>query len=235
MIDTCNWNSPGDDPYSGTARAAIMAYAQIPKATRIALVARAEAATPDYDDIVFVDRESIRGRREYYPDISSMHFGGKGRLCGSVTRSNWDDKHVESAIVFCADGWCVARFSVCNNWSIIRLADRRPETLIGALDEPEPFVPLSLPGVPAETPLTPVAPPIAETYAPPVYFGGSYGGGYYGGGGFIGGGSVPCDCVPPPSTVCPPPVIPAVPETSSWLLLVCGLALLNYWKRRQRS
>lgn len=39
----CTWNNPGADPYTGSARDAIMAFAQIPQAVRAAMVTRAES------------------------------------------------------------------------------------------------------------------------------------------------------------------------------------------------
>lgn len=233
MIDTCDWNNPGADPYVGTARAAIMSFAQIPKAARIALVARAEAKTPEYDDVVMVDRDAIRGRREYEPGIGSMHFGGAGRVCAVVTRTGWSDQHVESAMVFCADGWCVARFSVCNNWSIIRLADRPaaslpPITGPGGGFEFETLAAVPVPGLPPAATLTPPA-----TFAPPAGAPPSYGPPlwYLPPPIFVGG---PC-CVPCFDSPGVPGIPTPVPEPSTWLLFACGLALLSTRLRRRAT
>lgn len=117
LIDSCDWNAPGRDAYQGTARAAIEAMATIPAPIRAVLIERAERH--DFDDVILVDRDSIKGKYDYEKEIGFMAFGHAGRVCVNVTRAGWDAARVESAMVFCEADHCVARFSVCNNWSIV--------------------------------------------------------------------------------------------------------------------
>lgn len=113
----CTWDAPGADPYRGTPRAAIMAMSSIPEPARRQLVAKAEASK--FDDVVMIRRDSIAGKHQYSPELSNMAFGKRGRVCESVTRAGWATGHVERAMVFCADSYCVARPQICNNWSMV--------------------------------------------------------------------------------------------------------------------
>lgn len=154
LIDTCNWDHPGADAYSGSASSAIYAMASIPAPVRRVLAERAERH--EVDDVVYIDRDTIRGKYDYAPEISFMAFGSRGRVCASVTRNQWSSEHVESAIVICEEGWCVARPSVCNNWSLVsrRRSVAPPVAVLfpPAADQPPPLVgggpgPLGVPGV----------------------------------------------------------------------------------------
>ena len=145
MIDSCDWNHPAVDAYTGTPRAAIMAMVEIPMPVRAVLVARAEAH--DYDDTVYIDRDSIRSpKHAYQPVIRQMAFGARGRVCKTVTRDGWAADRVEGAWVYCESGWCVAIPAVCRNWFIAtRLPDDQPEIpgnggspVVALADEPSP-------------------------------------------------------------------------------------------------
>lgn len=166
MIDHCTWDNPGHEPYVGTPSSAIHALGFIPVPVRRVLVERAERH--DFDDVVYIDRDSIQGKRyAYAPEVSFMAFGAHGKVCADVTRTKWRPEHVESAIVICEQGWCVARPSVCNNWSVVvRLARREPpagalvsappeallppESVVAQGPGPEPLgpAPVLLPNVP---------------------------------------------------------------------------------------
>lgn len=225
---TCSWDNPGHDPYTGTARAAIERMTTIPESVRAALIARAELV--DYDDVVMIDRDSIRSKtREYEPEITFMAFGGRGRVCDRVDRSGWAPEHVESGMVFCESAWCILRPSVCNNWSIIT---RRPEATrpVEPAISPVPPVALDQPAVPllavpsgSNAPVTfdgpqgvgePLAGPMVFAPLPPppppliAFF--------------------PWPCVacaaPRPTPALPP--ISAVPEAPTWALMLAGAGLI---------
>lgn len=150
LIDTCNWDHPGTDVFTGSPTMAIYAMApDIPVRVKRVLAERAERH--EVDDVVYIDRDSIRGKYDYEPEISFMAFGSRGRVCANVTRNKWSSDHVESAIVICEQGWCIARPSVCNNWSLVT---RR---------EPRGAPPVALLAPPVETFL----PPAIEVDAPP--------------------------------------------------------------------
>ena len=73
-LDSCDWAAPGADRYTGTATAAIHAFVTIPEPVRQRLLAKHEKRA--WDDVVYIDRESIRGRKEAWdPAIRDIHFG----------------------------------------------------------------------------------------------------------------------------------------------------------------
>ncbi|HWI10038.1 MAG TPA: MHFG family PEP-CTERM protein [Burkholderiaceae bacterium] len=112
MIDACTWNA-GADRYTGDVPAAIAAYG-LPLATQSALIRAFERR--EFVDAVVIDREAIRGKTaEYDSRIRAMHFGSRGRICAEVTRTGWAADHVETALVLCADGECIAWPAVCGN------------------------------------------------------------------------------------------------------------------------
>ncbi|MEO6364027.1 MAG: MHFG family PEP-CTERM protein [Caldimonas sp.] len=216
----CSWDAPGADRYTGRTDAAIMALAVIPESARRALIAKADRH--DFDEVVYIDRDAIRGKASYDPEIRYMAFGSRGKVCETVSRAKWAPEQVETAMVYCAESYCVAVPSICGN---VFLLTRRP-------DEERP--PAAV--VPPETFETPVAPPVAAAppmdAAPPATFtqgcdcppggGGGGGGGYvvFVGGGGGGGGFYPTPPVTPIGPVTP------IPEPSTWALLAAGLGII---------
>lgn len=118
--DVCEW-TPASNVYTGTADAAINSFIDIPMQVREVLIEMANQRVPEYSDIVTIRRDSIAGRNEYLPDITQMHFGGKGHVCDTVTRTKWKDGDSQHAIAFCHEGYCIIRPAVCNNWARIRM------------------------------------------------------------------------------------------------------------------
>lgn len=116
MDDACSWDSPGRNPYTGTTEAAIMAMVHIPEPARRVLIAK--VAQNRFDDHVTITRDNISGDGVYRAELSFMAFG-TGKVCKTVTRSKWDPNLEHRALVYCVDKWCIARPSVCNNWSSI--------------------------------------------------------------------------------------------------------------------
>ena len=222
----CDWSEPGRAPYTGSARAAIMAFATIPAPIRQVLAERAERG--DFDDVVMIDRDSItshNGRHAYRPEMRSMHFGGKGKVCDTITRK-WKSSHVESAMVFCEGAYCVARPSVCNNYSLItRLPDRKAEAVGSASEAGDAGGSTVAAAVPM------LAAPVDGILASAGGTGGT-GSTFVGGGGgsfYVGGGGSAC-CVAPPVTT--PPVTP-IPEPATWALLIAGIAAGAYRVRNK--
>jgi hypothetical protein len=126
ITDVCSWDHPGSDRYTGNIPAAIAAYG-FPVATQQALVAAFEAR--QFDDRVIITRDEIRGRKVYDPEIRAMHFGSRGIVCRTTTRARWPADHVERALVFCAQGECLAWPSVCGN--LFRISVRASQGTLG--------------------------------------------------------------------------------------------------------
>ncbi len=210
ILAVCSWANPGVDPYRGSAEAAIMAKVQIPLFARALLVARVKRN--DFDDVVLIDRDSIRSRQyDYDPRISDMAFG-KGRRCVVVDRTAWSDSFITSALVFCEAGWCVARPAVCNNWSIIHRLPRRPEPGLGT----------DAPGRPSFV-LAPVQ-RAADTDAPAVV-----GTADDGTGAWVAQPEMPVLGVYAAQSRLV--TVPAVPEVPVWAALLLGIPLLMWWRR----
>ena len=223
MINACDWDSPGADAYMGTPRAAIMAMAEIPAPVRLALVARAEAH--DYDDTIYIDRDSIRSpKHAYSPVIRSMAFGSAGRVCKAVTRAGWAQSRIEGAWVYCDSGWCVAMPAVCRNWFIVTRSTDHHALVVGsgplvvALGDEPAAVLIADPQMPSGPAGVPVGQPALADGSDGPAFTFNGGAGYaYGGATFPG---------------VPFPVV-AVAEPSTYALILAGLAFGALVKRRK--
>ena len=228
VADSCEWSNPGAAPYTGSREAAIYAMAPLPPEARRRL---AERAPGSYDYVLTVDRDSVRGvGAEFEREVSWMNFGTGAKVCADVRRTTWSIEHAETAIVYCdaISGYCIGKFSVCNNWAIFT---RRPAVALppsAAL--PQEFLPAGLPAVAA-----PAGAAMDQSGAlTPATFEGSAGG-YAVVGGFGGdsGGGGCVHCPPPPD--CLPVAIPPVPEPSIWAAMVLGLLALAFLKSKKTT
>lgn len=262
-LDSCDWASPGADRYTGTATAAIHAFATIPEPVQKRLLAKHEKRA--YDDIVHIDRDSIRGRKESWdPAIRNMHFGSRGKQCGRVDRSMWSSAQVESAVVYCDSGYCVAWPSVCGNWFVIAPPAERRAAMAAAADEAGPAgavegrdsavlsaatVPPFLDGgdtADGAVALLDAGASFGESGAVAGLSGGDgggggggvggagSGGGGGGGGGFGGGGAGNGNGGPgAPIALLTDTVVTPIPEPSTWAAMLAGLAALGALSRRR--
>jgi len=259
VLEHCSWNRPGADPFMGDVVAAVDRYPDIAPQVREELKARMRAR--QYDEIVVISRDAIRGKGNYDARISDMHFG-PGRVCRNVTRSGWSEQMQERGLVYCVQGVCILVPTVCRNVSRITQAAAGPR---GAA-----------PGGAAPGAAPADAAPAAPSAGVPVieHSGSAYGGSFTGalppavaaslpalvsdivrtgsdtllpsgiGGGSNGGGPPPrgssvIDSLVP-NIILPslPPtdlsVLPAVPEPHTWAMLLAGLALLACATLRRR-
>jgi hypothetical protein len=109
----CEWRNPAGDTYTGTIAAAVERHTDIPPATRAKLAA-AMSQPRKAADHVTITRDSVSGPGGTYT-LRDMNFG-KGTICwGAVTRDSWPVDRTERALVFCEDGYCLARHSICRN------------------------------------------------------------------------------------------------------------------------
>ncbi|WP_198937953.1 MHFG family PEP-CTERM protein, partial [Pelomonas sp. KK5] len=113
----------------GDVVAAVDRYQDIPSRTRDKLKAR--MARRDYDEIVSIKRDGIKGQATYGGDITDMYFG-QGSVCRTVTRSKWTDAMEERGLVYCEDGQCILVPTVCRNVSRIRRMAPRPVAMAAA-------------------------------------------------------------------------------------------------------
>lgn len=117
---SCSWDHPGRNPYTGSPAAAIDRYTDIPASVRSTLKRRLADRQPD--DTVSITRDHIAGKSQYDTTIRDMHFGAAS-VCGTVTRTKWDELRAEPAAVYCEGEHCILVPKICGNVSrITRLA-----------------------------------------------------------------------------------------------------------------
>ena len=258
-LPQCSWDRPGVNPFMGDVVAAVDHYQDIPAATREKLKARMKARS--YDDIAVIERDAIKGRAEYAPEISDMHFG-PGAVCRTVTRTQWTAKMQERGLVYCEDGQCILVPTVCRNVSRIRrlarpaaIAPSQAGNVASSTREGEDNSPLEF-EAPAAGPMAAASPDsFAQQSGVPTLAGGGAPGQGSGGGLITGsapgpattsGGAAPAPInlgMPalPPGTVRVadsgpglPGNIPAVPEPGTWAMIGAGLLLIGYRIGRKR-
>lgn len=145
-VAACSWDRPGHNPFMGDVVAAIDRYTEIPTPVRMRLKQRMQAR--QYDDLVDIRRDEIRGRQRYEPAIRDMHFG-LDRVCGQVTRAGWTAQMHERGLVYCESGHCILVPTVCRNVSRI---ERRLPAMAEAGDNVPSGSGLGIPPPPAERP-----------------------------------------------------------------------------------
>ena len=221
-VPSCSWDAPGADRYTGSVPKAVDAYRDLSEGTRAKLRQRMERR--QYDEVVTIRRDSIEGANEYAPEIRDMHFGGRGRVCSTVSRAKWKPEATERGLVYCEDGACVIVPTVCSNVSRIqRLASPGPLTFdppaaggpgAGA-GEPDPIL-TQLPNVPGgglpEIPGPTPSELLKELPAGPWAF-------------------LPQPFYAPLPNV--PSVTPSIPEPGTLALVGCGLIVLGMSRRKR--
>lgn len=243
----CSWDKPGVNPFMGDLVAAVDRYKDIPAATRAKLKARMEQR--QYDEIVDIRRDSIKGRYDYGSDIRDMHFG-VGQVCGTVSRAKWTEQALERGLVYCEDGQCILVPTVCRNVSRVTRGDVSPASAPTAAsakreeDGPLMFEPPAAGGAPegggagaagapgsfAQTAglPTPSATPggifTPGTVTPPS-----------GGGGLIPLPQAEIPPVNPEVPVDPNVPVPGIPEPQTWAMFALGLGAVALMARRRQA
>lgn len=132
-LPACSWDRPGANPYMGNVVTAVDRYGDIPEPVRAALKQR--MAARQYDDIAVIRRDTVVGQHRYSPEIRDMHFG-QGRVCRTVTRTQWAPAAEERGLVYCESGHCIIVPTVCRNVS--RVTRLPPDRAAGAAAEHAP-------------------------------------------------------------------------------------------------
>ncbi len=142
-LDHCSWDRPGVDPFMGDVVAAVDHYRDMAPATRQKLKDR--MVKREYDEIVSIDRDGIRGKSTYGSTIRDMHFG-TNQVCGSVTRASWRPDMKERGLVYCEGRECILVPTVCRNVSRVS----RAEVMGGAAASQEGAPDTAVAAAPAE-------------------------------------------------------------------------------------
>ncbi len=242
VLPHCSWDKPGVNPFMGDVVAAVDRYQDIPAATRERLKARMQKR--DYDELVTIQRDGIKGQAQYGSEIRDMHFGANS-VCKTVSRAKWTQKYEERGLVYCEDGQCILVPTVCRNVSRIqRLSPKAAaggSTVASAAHEvTEPQTPLEI-DPPAAGPVATTAPSPANSFSQIASGNGSNegfdisslpptGAGFGAPNPGPGGVFVPSL---PPGTVEVPPVVPGIPEPGTWAMLMAGLFAVGFVARRR--
>lgn len=224
LVPHCSWDNPGHRPYMGDVPRAVDTYAHIPPEVRARLKERMRRHA--FDDHVTITRTGLAGQRGEYTDLRMMHFGAAPTLCGTVSRAKWATAHRERALVYCDGPYCVAVPSVCRNVSLITLPLPRADPPGPVVLVPNPPVPTPWtdPAAPNQ-PDTPTMHDLPKTSVPLLDQAHPYGGAP---------GQPPATGLPQylgPVVVASalPPVVapmPAIPEPSTWAMLVAGIGIV---------
>lgn len=250
-VPHCSWDKPGINPFIGDVVAAIDRYKDIPAPLRAKLKARMEKR--DYDEIVTIQRDAIKGQAQYSNEIRDMHFGA-GSLCRTVSRVKWTQQAEERGLVYCEDGQCILVPTVCRNVSRIqRLAPRAAapgaaQNVVSAASEmgdPQAQIDMEptsagvlgggAPGSPTSFAQQAGAGSGFEAGSPGAPAGSFLPGGLGGGSLGPGAGGIFVPSLPPGTITIPSDVAPAIPEPGTWALLMAGLLTLGVVARRRQS
>lgn len=248
----CSWDRPGVNPFMGDVVAAVDRYQDIPAAVRATLKARMQKR--DYDEIVTIQRDEIKGSKAIYGStISEMHFGANN-VCKTVSRAKWTQKYEERGLVYCEEGQCILVPTVCRNVSRIQRLTPRASAPAAAvnvasaaqeIDDPQSQLEMDPPSAGA---LGGGGPDSGRNSFSQLASGANSG--LDGGSGATPGSVMPSNpptfsgnnpgpspsgfSVPslPPSVVINNP--PAIPEPSSWAMFGAGLLALVFVAARRR-
>ena len=114
----CSWDRPGVNPSWAMWSRRWIAI----RTSRLRCVPRSRRAckSRDYDEIVSIQRDEIKGSKAMYGSaISEMHFGANN-VCKTVSRAKWTQKYEERGLVYCEEGQCILVPTVCRNVSRIQ-------------------------------------------------------------------------------------------------------------------
>lgn len=115
QAQSCDWNNPGANPYTGSLSSAVDSYPELSSEAK--KVIKQKINSNAYDDHVKITKDLIQGK-EVYTSASNMHFGN-GKCKGEVNTSKWKPSQNVQALVYCHKEECVIRPQICNNISLI--------------------------------------------------------------------------------------------------------------------
>src|SRR4249919_269186 len=109
IIDTCEWN-PGINRSTVSIE---IAAQNVRSADRSLLITQFNKK--NFSDVVEIRKDRISGQKNQYEStISNMNFA-RNRLCRHITRAQWKDDTVVSAMVFLVNGNAYGYASACGN------------------------------------------------------------------------------------------------------------------------
>ncbi len=226
-IDTCEWN-----PGINRSIVSIEIAAQIVRSEDRSLLIT-QFNKKNFSDLVEIRKDRISGQKNQYEStISNMNFA-RNRRCLHITRLQWKEETVVSAMVFSVNGRSYGYASVCGNlFELTAVPPSEPKVNIPN-EFPEPIFSYNGPTVVIEggetfTDYYQSYPVGYSSGSGPSYGGGSFAG-YSGGGYYFTTGSPPINIpgIPTLTGVTP------IPELPVWPYFGLGLAILAWSRRKQ--
>lgn len=142
-VESCDWNKPGANRYTGTMYSAVADYPDIPAVIKMRILARMERF--EYDDLAYITRDKIEGKYQY-ENLRDMYFGSSGKICKTVNRSMWTQDQKELALVYTEDRYTVIIPTVCGNVSqVTRVAPVIPFEWKEPEKENKKIIPFEIP------------------------------------------------------------------------------------------
>lgn len=125
-MNTCNWTRPGADPYRGPDHKIKQALANynFPATVQIELYNKIRKL--ESSAVMDIGRDTLTATKGTASNLRDMHWGS-GLCKGEVLRTQWPEHHVESALIYCAQGHCVAVPTVCGNIARVDFIARTPK------------------------------------------------------------------------------------------------------------
>jgi hypothetical protein len=230
-VETCSWDRPGVNPYTGDVVAAVDRYSDIAPDVRARLKQRMTQRA--YDEVVTIRRDSITGKARYGRTIRDMHFGSR-QVCGTVSRSAWSAQMQERGLVYCEGAECILVPTVCRNVSRIARAQVAHEHAEGDVPEAVPVA-----AAPAPAPVTLDLALTGPTFDSKLEFAAPLDADTEGqtpSGAFIPGSVIGTVVATGPAAPgSGPGIVAAVPEPETWGLMLFGMAALAAWRRRRTA
>lgn len=149
---SCNWNNPGADRYTGDQAEALNNYKDIPEEIRNIL--KKKINRHQYDDQITISRIGMVGKYNYN-NGRDMHWGQNKMCKGEFSISKWNYMHTEAALVYTHNGYSIAIPSICGNVFRLDILAGNKNTPAGGGSIPETFIPQVMPTPPQEETSTP--------------------------------------------------------------------------------
>lgn len=212
----CSWDNPGANRYIGSVPEAIRNYSDIPKDIREKLYNRLKKH--DFDDLANITKDYIAGKHEYQ-NLRDMHFG-KNQVCTIVSRDKWKQESKELGLVYCEGEYCIIVPTVCGNISrVSKIEPSKSSTNLSYAKEDNELV-LDPPSAGQDLILNPTKAIEPKSFNDGVK---SFSDDFI---------TKPLAMIGKANPIIPPvgipilPLIPGIPEPSSYLLFFLGIPLL---------
>lgn len=149
---SCDWNNPGANRFTGNQAEALNNYKDIPEEIRTILKKKINAH--QYDDHITISRIGMVGKQNY-ANGRDMHWGQNKMCKGEFSISKWNYMHTENALVYTYNGYSIAIPSVCGNVFRLDILAGGNQSVFGTPVVSTPEEPTPTENIPSVEPSTP--------------------------------------------------------------------------------